>query len=85
LYEDESGASAALLRYQPGARVPLHEHQGYEHVLVLSGEQRDERGRYPQGSFMVNAPGTRHRVISEDGCLVLVVWERPVKFIQDQG
>lgn len=77
---EHDGPSAALLRYRPGAEVPWHVHAGAEHILVLSGSQEDHRGRYGAGSFVVNQPGTRHRVVSPDGCLVLVVWERPVRF-----
>jgi anti-sigma factor ChrR (cupin superfamily) len=78
--EDDSGPSAALLRYEPGAEVPWHVHTGVEHILVLAGSQDDGRGRYGPGSFVVNLPGSRHQVTSAEGCLVLVVWERPVRF-----
>jgi anti-sigma factor ChrR (cupin superfamily) len=71
-----------LLRYAPGSQVPSHQHEGYEHVYVLSGEQQDERGTYPAGTFVVNPPGTSHRVWSPQGCLVLVVWQRPVRFLE---
>lgn len=81
LYQDAaSGASSALLKYQPGARVPEHRHEGYEQVLVISGEQRDDKGSYPAGTLVINAPGTSHEVASPEGCLVLVVWQRPVAF-----
>ncbi len=52
------GAASALLRYAPGARLPSHEHCGHEHILVLSGSQYDEQGRYPTGTLTVNAPGS---------------------------
>jgi anti-sigma factor ChrR (cupin superfamily) len=81
LYQDEaSGAATALLRYAPGAEVPPHTHQGFEHIVVLSGEQFDDRGRYPAGTFVVNPPGTGHRVWSPEGCLVLIMWQQPVAF-----
>jgi anti-sigma factor ChrR (cupin superfamily) len=81
LYRDgDAGSSCALLRYQPGAEVPAHAHQGFEHVYVLSGEQSDDRGTYPKGSFVINPPGTTHRVWSKHGCLVLIVWQKPVAF-----
>jgi anti-sigma factor ChrR (cupin superfamily) len=81
LYQEaESGAAAALLRYQPGAAVPHHEHLGHEHVLVLAGAQSDERGHYPAGTFVVNRPASAHRVASAEGCVVLVIWERGVRF-----
>jgi anti-sigma factor ChrR (cupin superfamily) len=82
LYQSEAGGpSAALLRYQPGASVPYHEHTGYEHVLVLQGAQRDERGLYAAGTLVVNPPGSAHGVHSDCGCVVLVIWERAVRFI----
>jgi anti-sigma factor ChrR (cupin superfamily) len=81
LYKDDaSGGSCALLKYQPGAEVPSHLHQGFEHVYVLAGEQRDERGVYPAGTFVINPPGSTHHVRSPNGCLVLIVWQRPVDF-----
>jgi anti-sigma factor ChrR (cupin superfamily) len=79
--DDETGGSCALLKYAPGAQVPPHEHRGYEHVLVLSGYQCDERGRYGRGTLVINAPGTSHRVWSPEGCLVLIIWQRPIAFL----
>jgi anti-sigma factor ChrR (cupin superfamily) len=78
--ENEGGPAAALLRYEPGASVPSHEHLGYEHILVLDGEQSDEHGTYPVGTFVVNRPHTAHRVASRTGCVVLVIWEKAVRF-----
>jgi anti-sigma factor ChrR (cupin superfamily) len=79
LYEpQQDGSQAALLRYLPGASVPLHEHPGFEHILVLCGEQSDENGTYTAGSFVINPPGSRHSVISKTGCIVLLIWEKPV-------
>lgn len=81
LYAVEGGASAALLRYAPGAAVPLHEHTGHEHVLVLDGSQDDDAGRLAVGGMAINLPGSRHAVRSETGCVALVIWERPVRFL----
>lgn len=78
--EDAAGSSCAILRYQPGTEVPEHVHHGFEHVYILAGAQSDERGTYRKGSFVINPPGTAHRVWSSEGCLVLIVWQRPVAF-----
>lgn len=81
LYEEKDrGASAALLRYAPGASVPSHTHGGYEHIYVLSGSQIDARGVHHAGALVINPPGSRHSVVSPGGCLVLAIWERPVVF-----
>jgi anti-sigma factor ChrR (cupin superfamily) len=81
LHEAPDGARAAVLRYAPGAEVPPHRHEGYEYIYVLEGEQGDERGSYPAGSFVVNEPGFVHRVSSPGGCVVLILWLRPVVFV----
>jgi anti-sigma factor ChrR (cupin superfamily) len=79
--DHEEGASIALLRYAPGARVPRHRHMGFELIVVLSGAQSDERGTYAAGSVMVNPKGDEHSVWSDEGCTILIVWERPVEFV----
>ncbi len=79
---DDHGPAAGLIRFRPGGRVPLHEHQGFEHVLVLQGSQRDENGVLREGGFMVHAPGSRHSILSEEGCLVLAIYEKRPRFLQ---
>ena len=74
--QPDGGAGAAVLRYQPGARAPRHRHAGWEQVIVLSGSQADAQGLLKAGDVALNAPGTEHEVFSEEGCLVLLVWER---------
>lgn len=83
LYENgPEGPTAALLRFQPGGRVPLHEHTGYEHIFMLAGEQVDEVSKAETGSLIINPPGTSHSILSENGCIVLAIYEKPVKFIE---
>ena len=60
LYGDGvSGPTAALLRFSKAGKVPLHEHGGYEHILVLAGSQRDQNSDAAAGTLMINPPGTR--------------------------
>lgn len=74
------GCSTALLHYQSGTSIPPHTHTGHEHLLILRGSQSDEHGTYRQGTFLINRPAGGHRVSSAEGCLVLAIWEAPVKF-----
>jgi anti-sigma factor ChrR (cupin superfamily) len=86
LYGDGvTGPTAALIRYREGGEAPLHEHSGYEHILILTGSQRDANGVFGPGTLIINAPGTRHKVSSENGCIVLAIYERPVRFLQDSA
>ena len=79
----EGEPALAVLKYQPGASVPMHEHNGLEVICVLSGSQTDESGTYGAGTVITNAPGSRHSVWSDEGCVVLIQWTKPVTFIAD--
>ena len=74
--------AVAVLRYQPGASVPRHQHNGLETIVVLEGVQSDEHGDYPAGSVILNPAGTAHSVWSTDGCIVLIQWQLPVQFLE---
>lgn len=77
----EGTPGVALLRYAPNASVPRHRHLGLEAIVVLDGAQSDERGHYPAGSVMLNPEGSEHSVWSDEGCVVLIQWHRPVAFL----
>jgi anti-sigma factor ChrR (cupin superfamily) len=78
----KEGPSAALLLYEPGAGIPLHQHLGYEHLIILSQSQTDERGERTAGTLIINPPGSTHSVQTTDGTVVLAIWEKPVRFIE---
>ena len=78
-----SGGETALLRYAPGASVPMHEHTGLETIVVLSGAQADDDGLYVKGDVVMNAKGSRHRVWSDSGCVVLITWAAPVRILEE--
>lgn len=77
------GPAAALLRYAPGASVPEHRHTDYEHILVLQGSQRDADGHYRAGALLASRPGSRHSVVSDEGCVVLAIWSAPIEFTNE--
>ena len=88
----EGTPQVALLRYEPGAvraavralraPAPRHRHSGMETVLVLDGSQSDENGHYPTGSLVLNPEGSVHTVRSDEGCVVLIQWTKPVEFLE---
>ncbi|MBV8780899.1 MAG: cupin domain-containing protein [Phycisphaerae bacterium] len=76
--EPSTGPWAALLLYEKGTTLPRHLHQGFEHILVLSNRQRDEKGEYDAGTLVINPPGSSHEVTIPEASVVLAIWERPV-------
>ncbi|MGB8166783.1 MAG: cupin domain-containing protein, partial [Chthoniobacteraceae bacterium] len=82
LYGDgKNGPTAALIRFREAGKVPPHEHTGYEHIFVLAGSQRDNNGTTEAGSLIISPPGTQHSIVSEAGCIVLAIYEKPVRFL----
>jgi hypothetical protein len=68
----ESGQVTSLVRYEPGASFPAHNHPGGEEILVLEGIFSDEHGDWPAGTYLLNPEGFSHSPFSQDGCLLLV-------------
>ncbi|WP_206026358.1 cupin domain-containing protein [Roseimicrobium sp. ORNL1] len=86
LYGDGiTGPTAALIRFRREGRVPTHYHDGWEHIFVLAGSQRDQSGTIHAGTLRIHPPGTHHSVVSEAGCIVLAIYEKPVKFLGEKA
>lgn len=68
----ESGQVTSLVRYEPNATFPAHDHPGGEEILVLEGVFSDEQGDWPAGTYLLNPEGFRHAPFSEEGCLLFV-------------
>ena len=86
-----AGISSALLKLddqtqceflyiKPGARVPLHRHQGNEFTLVLDGSFYDSAGEYQPADFLARNGDHQHQPASEEGCLCFSVLDSPLKF-----
>lgn len=69
--QDPQGPDAAILKYEPGAFVALHEHIGYEMVVVLTGDYIENGVTFLPGSLILRSPGTFHTMASINGCTIL--------------
>jgi len=68
----EHGRVTSVVRYDPGAAFPAHDHPDGEEILVLEGTFSDEHGDYPAGTYLLNPPGFRHAPFSREGCVIFV-------------
>jgi anti-sigma factor ChrR (cupin superfamily) len=68
----ESGRATSIVRYEPGSSFPAHTHPEGEEFLVLEGVLQDESGVYPEGTYVLNPPGSRHAPSSPQGCVLFV-------------
>jgi anti-sigma factor ChrR (cupin superfamily) len=68
----EAGQVTSVVRYEPGATFPEHDHPDGEEILVLDGVFGDEHGRWPAGTYLLNPEGFRHAPFSREGCVLFV-------------
>ena len=68
----ESGQVTSVVRFEPDAKFPEHDHPDGEEILVLEGVFSDEYGDWPSGTFLLNPEGFRHGPFSRPGCTLFV-------------
>ena len=79
----ETGESTALVRLEPGARFPAHNHPAGEEVFVLDGDVLIGADRLQAGDYLYTPPNGKHAASSQDGCVFLVTLPQPVEILSD--
>ena len=75
LFEDAgSGQRTWLMKVEPGAYSPPHEHEQLEQIYMIEGEFSDGSNTYRAGDFLIRAPGVEHEASSENGALMLLIY-----------
>lgn len=73
----ERDTATILMMFEPGARMPAHDHAGAEDSFVISGSCRIGESYLLKGDFHHADAGTRHEeIISDEGCVLLLVVDR---------
>lgn len=57
-----------LLKFEPGASYPYHNHPAGEELFVLEGEVIIEDAKLVAGDYLFTPPGYKHAVKTEKGC-----------------
>ncbi len=82
LFDRTTGLMTALMRFEPGAVLPDHEHVNIEQSYVLEGSLVDKEGpargiACQSGEFIWREAGSRHVAWCPDGALVLAIFQCP--------
>lgn len=64
---------AQLIRFEPGAMLPMHRHVGDELLYVIEGAIADEHGTTTSGNVGYRPNGCVHSVSSKNGATVLAI------------
>ena len=83
LEDTDTGLFTALFHWEPGAKLPLHEHVGIEQTYVLEGSLADDEGECTEGNFVWRQPGSRHVAVAPKGALLLAMLQKPNIFLED--
>lgn len=79
--EPSSGLCTMLMRLEPGAVVPLHEHTAIEQTWVMEGSLQDHEGSCGAGQFVWRPAGNTHTAwAGPDGALILGIFLKPNVF-----
>ena len=85
LVDTSSGLLTVLLKMDPGARLPDHEHVLIEQTYVIEGKLVDPDGVCTSGNFVWRPAGTRHAAYTPEGGLMLAIFQVPNKFFEGDG
>ena len=66
-----------LLKWEPGAQLPIHKHPEIEQTWVLEGSFSDHDGICKAGEYVWRQPGSMHETYSEEGCTILAIYRKP--------
>lgn len=75
-------APTILLKFEPGATYPAHNHPGGEEIFVLEGDIKLGKDHLFAGDYLYTAPNGKHAVWSQNGCVVLVNIPQSVEILR---
>ncbi|GAB3668412.1 cupin domain-containing protein [Ramlibacter alkalitolerans] len=90
MVDPKQGLLTVLLKMDPGAQLPDHEHTLVEQTYMLEGRLVDldgpEKGlEVGPGEFVWRPAGSRHSAWTPEGGLMLAVFQVPNKFFEQDG
>ena len=90
MVDPKLGLLTVLLKMEPGAQLPDHEHALMEQTYVLEGRLVDcegpEKGlEVGPGEFVYRPAGSRHAAYTPEGGLMVAIFQVPNKFFEKDG
>lgn len=80
-HDKETKRRAVLVRFEAGAKLPLHRHVGDELIFVIEGSNADESGEVMTGDANFRPNGCTHSVTTRHGATVLAMVTGGVEMI----
>ncbi len=85
MIDKAGGLLTVLLKMEPGAKLPDHEHVMIEQTYVIEGRLVDGEGICGPGEFVWRPAGSRHEAGTPEGGLMIAIFQVPNKFFDEPG
>ena len=79
--EVKKRSTTILLKFEPGAKYPYHNHPGGEELFVLKGEAILEDVTLNEGDYLYTPVNFKHSVTTKTGCIMLFVVPEEVEIL----
>ncbi len=80
---DETNGGASLVRLRQGAHFPLHNHPGWEEVLILSGRIVVSGQTLSTGDYFYTEAGEVHDTVAEEDPIAFVSLEKDIEIVEE--
>jgi quercetin dioxygenase-like cupin family protein len=83
--EEKERSTTILLKFEPGAKYPYHNHPAGEEIYVISGDAILENVTLSQGDYLYTPPNFKHSVTTINGCTMLFIIPEEVEILDERN
>ena len=81
--EQQQRSPTMLLKFEPGASYPYHNHPGGEEIFVVQGTCLVNSTELKAGDYLYTPPGFKHAVKTETGCELILFIPEEVEIVDN--
>lgn len=78
---EKNRSTSILLKFEPGASYPYHNHPAGEELFIMEGEVSIAGAQLEKGDYLYTPSNFKHSVTSEKGCIILFVVPEEVEIL----
>ncbi|MEO6230913.1 MAG: cupin domain-containing protein [Ferruginibacter sp.] len=79
--EEKERSTTILLKFEPGATYPYHNHPAGEEIFMLEGEAIIENETFFKGDYLYTPPGFKHSVTTKIGCTMFFIVPEEIEIL----
>ncbi|MBS1640852.1 MAG: cupin domain-containing protein [Bacteroidetes bacterium] len=80
--EDKQRYPTIILKFEPGAKYPYHDHPAGEEIFMLKGSCWVEGTLLKEGDYLYTPPGFKHAVKTDEGFEALFIIPQKVEIVK---